>query len=158
MKKLIFTFTLFIFTSVLFAQSNDYRTTEDGMSKLFNNSNFINDVIKLGTEPLSLEKLDSYFAKYVPEYSNFKIDNSKIDFNNLYYVNSEGVSNELIADKLGSLLNLKNNESQNLKNILTGNTSYTQTSGLSTRLGNDLYERGKDKKVDYVVDYSVDFF
>jgi tetratricopeptide (TPR) repeat protein len=158
MKKLIFTFTLFAYTSVLFAQSNDYRTTEDGMTKLINNSDFINDVVKLGTEPLTLEKLDSYFAKYVPEYSNFKIDNSKIDFNNLYYVNSEGVSNELIADKLGSLLKLKNNETQNLKNILTGNISYTQTSGLSTGLGNELYERGKDKNVDYVVDYSVDFF
>ena len=158
MKKLIFTFSLFTCTSLFFAQSNDYRTTEDGMTKLINNPDFINDMVKLGTEPLSLEKLDSYFIKYVPEYSNFKIDNTKIDFNNLYYVNSEGVSNELIADKLGSLLNLKNNESQNLKNILTGNISYSQTSGLSTGLGNELYARGKDKNVDYVVDYSVDFF
>lgn len=158
MKKLIFICTLLAYTSVLFAQTKDYRTTEDGMNKLINNPDFINDVVKLGTEPLTLEKLDSYFAKYVPEYSNFKIDNSKIDFNNLYYVNSEGVSNELIANKLGSLLKLKPNETQNLKNILTGNISYTQASGLSTGLGNELYERGKDKNVDYVVDYSTDFF
>lgn len=158
MKKLILTCTLFAYTSILFAQTNDYRSTEDGITKLINNPDFIEDVVKLGTEPLTLEKLDSYFVKYVPEYSNFKIDNSKLDFNNLYYVNSEGVSNELIADKLGSLLNLKQSETQNLKNIFTGNIKYTSTSGVSTGLGNELYERGKDKNVDYVVDYSVDFF
>ena len=84
MKKTLFTYSLLLFTSVLFSQTKDYRTSEDGLTKLINNPDFINDVVKLGTEDLSLEKLDQYFAKYVPEYTNFKFDKNKFNFDNLY--------------------------------------------------------------------------
>ena len=139
------------------AQNKDYRTSGDGLNKLINNPEFMQDIIKLGTEDFSLAKLDSYFAKYVPEYSNFKINPGTIDLNNLYYANSEGVSTEVLADKLGSLLKLNPSQTQNMKNIFTGNTNGL-INNLSKDFGNSLYERGKDKEVDYAVDYAVDFF
>lgn len=158
MRKLIFTCTLIVSTSVLFAQTNDYRTAEDGLTKLINNPDFINDVVKLGTEDITLEKLDSYFTKYIPEYSNFKIDKSKINFDNLYYANSEGATNDFVATQLGSLLNLNSSQTESLKNIFTGNLNYTPTNNLSVGYGNLLFERGKDVSVDLTVDFAVDFF
>jgi hypothetical protein len=158
MKKAILTYSLFLFISVIYGQTNDYRTTEDGVTKLINNPDFIKDVVKLGTEELTLENLDEYFTKYIPEYSNFKVNNSTIDFDNLYYANTEGVSNEMLADKLGTMLKLNPAQTQHMKNTFTGNLKYTATNDLSSGMGNSLYARGKDVKVDYLVDYSVDFF
>lgn len=138
-------------------QNKDYRTAGDGLNKLINNPEFMQDIIKLGTEDFSLVKLDGYLSKYVPEYSNFKINPATIDLNNLYYANSEGVSTDVLADKLGSLLKLSPTQTQSMKNIFTGNTNGL-INNLSKDFGNSLYERGKDKEVDYAVDYAVDFF
>ena len=157
MKKLIFICSLFAYTSVLFAQTKDYRTTEDGLNKLFNNPEFVEDVINLGTEDLTLEKLNSYFTKYLPEYSSYKIDNN-IDFNKLYLANSGNVSTELLADKLGELLKLNPAQTQSMKNIFTGNLKSTPINQFSAGYGNLLFERGKDAKVDLAVDFAVDLF
>lgn len=138
-------------------QNNNFLTTEDGINKLINNPAFIQDVLKLGTEELTLENIDKYMADYVPEYANFKIKN-KIDINKIYYANSEDVASDVIADNLGSLFKMNGAQTETLKNAINGNLSYVPTSNLSTGLGNSLYERGKDKKVDYGVDYAVDFF
>jgi tetratricopeptide (TPR) repeat protein len=158
MKKLIITYSLFLCSSILFAQTKDYRTSEDGLTKLINNPDFINDVVNLGKENLTLENLDSYFTKYVPEYSNFKIDKTKINFDNMYYVNSEGVTNDFVANQLAGLLKLNSGQAENLKNIFTGNIKYTPTNSFSAGYGNLLFERGKDVKVDFAVDFAVDFF
>jgi tetratricopeptide (TPR) repeat protein len=159
MKKLIFTFTLFIFTSVLFAQSNDYRTTEDGLNKLINNPDFIKDLGNLGTKgSLSLEKLNQYLTQYVPEYSNFKLKNTNLNLDNLYFANSSGISTDDLLGELGGALKLNPTQNQHMKNVFNGNLSFTPTNGFSKGYGNSLYERGKDPKVDYVVDYSVDMF
>lgn len=158
MKKTLFTYSLLLFTSVLFSQTKDYRTSEDGLTKLINNPDFINDVVKLGTEDLSLEKLDQYFAKYVPEYTNFKFDKNKFNFDNLYYINSEGATNDFVANQLGGLLKLNSAQTENLKNIFTGNLNNTLTNNFSAGYGNLLFERGKNVKVDLAVDFAVDFF
>lgn len=158
MKKALFTYSILLFTSVFFSQTKDYRTSEDGLTKLINNPDFINDVVKLGTEDLSLEKLDQYFAKYVPEYTSFKFDKNKLNFDNLYYINSEGATNDFVANQLGGLLKLNSEQTENLKNIFTGNLKNTLTNNFSAGYGNLLFERGKDVKVDFAVDFAVDFF
>ena len=158
MKKALFTYSILLFTSVLFSQTKDYRTSEDGLTKLINNPDFINDVVKLGTEDLSLEKLDQYFAKYVPEYTNFKFDKNKLNIDNLYYINSEGATNDFVANHLGGLLKLNSEQTENLKNIFTGNLKNALTNNFSAGYGNLLFERGKDVKVDFALDFAVDFF
>lgn len=158
MKKLITFLSFFALGQVAFAQTSDYRTTEDGINKLLSNPEFVNDVIDMGTTDFSLEKLDTYFTKYVPEYSNFKIGTGTIDANKIYYANAEGASTDKLADLLGNSLKLNPAETQNLKNAFSGNLNYTPTSNLSTGLSSQLYERGKNAKVDYTIDYAVDFF
>jgi len=157
MKKIIISYLLLVFSLSSMAQTNDYRTTEDGLNKLFNNPEFVEDVINLGTEDLTLEKLNSYFTKYLPEYSSYKIDNN-IDFNKLYLANSGNVSTELLADKLGGLLKLNPAQTQSMKNIFTGNLKSTPINQFSAGYGNLLFERGKDAKVDLAVDFAVDLF
>jgi tetratricopeptide (TPR) repeat protein len=138
--------------------SKDYRTAEDGINRLLSNPQFVNDVADLGTSDFSLEKLDGYLTKYVPEYSNFKINNSTLDINKIYYANAEGASTDNLANLLGNSLKLNPAQTQNLKHNLSGTNIYSPTSNLSTGLGNSMYERGKNAKVDYAVDYAVDFF
>jgi tetratricopeptide (TPR) repeat protein len=157
MKRIIIAYLLLAFSLSSMAQTTDYRTTEDGLNKLFNNPEFVEDVINLGTEDLTLEKLNSYFTKYLPEYSSYKIDNN-IDFNKLYLANSGNVSTELLADKLGGLLKLNPAQTQSMKNIFTGNLKSTPINQFSAGYGNLLFERGKDAKVDLAVDFAVDLF
>jgi len=157
MKKIIIAYLLLVFPLSSMAQTTDYRTTEDGLNKLFNNPEFVEDVINLGTEDLTLEKLNSYFTKYLPEYSSYKIDNN-IDFNKLYLANSGNVSTELLADKLGGLLKLNPAQTQSMKNIFTGNLISTPINQFSAGYGNLLFERGKNAKVDLTVDFAVDLF
>jgi tetratricopeptide (TPR) repeat protein len=158
MKKIIVVICFIIFCCTSFGQTFNYRTAEDGLNKLINNPDFIQDVIKSGSTDFSIEKLGEYLTKYVPEYRDFKVDNSKIDFTKLYYANTEDAPGDVLADKLGKLLNVNPALAQTLKGSITGNYSYKPATTLSTGLGNSLYERGKDAKVDFVVDYSVDFF
>lgn len=158
MKKTIFKYSLLLLTSILSAQTTEYRTSEDGLTKLINNPDFINDVVNLGKENLTLENLDAYFTKYVPEYSNFKIDKNKINFDNLYYVNSEGTSVDIVANQLSGLLKLNPAQAQSIENIFTGNVNNTLINNFSAGYGNLLFERGKDVKVDLAVDLAVDLF
>lgn len=143
---------------LVFSQTKEYRTSEDGINKLINNQDFIKDVVNLGTEELTLDKLDTYLAKYIPEYANFKLNTSKLDFDNLYFANSSGISTEQLVHKMAGALKLNPQQSQLIQNAFNGTLSYKATNTLSKGYGNMLYERGKDPKVDYGVDQTVDFF
>jgi hypothetical protein len=158
MNKTILIVLLSLVPYWFFGQTKEYRTNEDGISKLINNQDFINDVMNLGTEELTLDKLDNYLGKYIPEYANFKLSSSKLDFDNLYFANSSAVSTEQLANKMAVALKLNPQQSQMLQNAFNGTMSYTSANTLSKGYGNMLYERGKDPKVDYAVDYTVDFF
>lgn len=158
MKKLLYIITILVFKLTTIAQTNDYRTAEDGINKLLSNPQFVEDAINISTSEFSGEKLNEYFTKYVPEYTNFKIGNKTVDFSKIYYANVEGASTDNLADLFGSALKLNPAQTQNLKNTFSGNLSYSPTSSHSTGLANQLYDRGKNAKVDYAVDYAVDFF
>ena len=135
----------------------DYKTKEDGLNQLLSNPDFIRDIAALGTEDLTLEKLDTYFAKYVPGYGQFGTGN-KIDFTKLYYAQAGSIAPDELANKLGTLLKMPPVQQQALQNIFTGQYTYAPVSNYSSGLAQSLYERGKDVKVDYAVDLSVDFF
>ena len=127
------------------------------LTKLLNNSDFIADVVKLGNEDLTLDKLDIYLSKYVPEYSNFKLDN-KIDFNAIYYANSSGINSQSLGKTLGKALKLDISQNQLLQNVIDGNISYVPSNNMTKGYGDILYERGKDKNLDFALDYSNDVF
>lgn len=157
MKKILF--ILLFLGQGIYAQTVDYRTSEDGINKLLSNTDFVQDVLKLGTsENFTLEDFNNYMTKYVPEYSNFKIDGTKLDFNKIYYANIEGNSTDALVDLFGKSLNMKSGDIQTMKNAFNGQLKYSPNSSYSTGLSHQLYERGKDAKVDLAVDYSVDFF
>ncbi|WP_395633003.1 tetratricopeptide repeat protein [Flavobacterium sp.] len=154
-KKNLFLIFLMLCQFIL-AQSNDYRTTEDGINKLLSSEEFLKDLNSLETD-LSLDKIDYYLTKYVPEYAGFKVKN-KIDFNAIYYANTGGVSSDLIAGKMSKMFGLDNGQTQMLNSALSGNLTYNSTNPYSTGLSGQFYERGKDARTDFAVDYASDFF
>lgn len=156
MRKLLL-HTLLLVSMTGFSQDKAYQSTEDALTKLINNPEFVEDVLKLGTQEVNAANIDQYLTKYVPEYSGFKIQNN-INLDKLYYANFDDVAPEMVADKLGGLLNLNPAQSQHMKNTLSGNLSYAPTNNLSSGISSKLYDRGKDAKLDYAVDYAVDFF
>jgi len=154
MCKIIFrTFCLFLISTVSFAQT-DYRTTEDGLNKLLNNPEFVKDVLEVSSSDFSVQKLDSYFAKYVPEYGNYKANTTALDVSKLYFANTGKISSTDLINKLGTAFKMKPNDLLNMQNILNGNAGISTSSNLT----NMMYQRGKDAKTDFVVDKSIDFF
>lgn len=158
MKKLASVFFVLLFTKNITAQSVDYRSAEDGINQLLSHPEFIEDIVNLGTSDLSAAKFDQYLSKYVPEYNSFKIENTAIDFSKIYYANVEGVSVDNLAGVFGKALNLNNTQTQNLKNVFSGNLNPASGNAYSADLASQLYDRGKNPQLDYAIDMGVDFF
>jgi len=157
MKKIIIASILLVFSLYSNAQTVDYRTSEDGLNKLFNNPDFITDVLSLSEEDLTLDKLDGYLSKYVPEYNDYKITND-IDPNKLFFANSGNVSTDFLLGQLGDLLDLNMTETQDIMNVLTGNVNIPEMDLLSSEYGDLLFEKSNNVGVDYAIDFAVDFF
>lgn len=157
--KNLFLISCLLFSGIGFSQSSDTRTIEDGLNKLINHPDFVQDVVNLSSEKITAESLDGYFKKYIPEYANFTTGSTKeINFEEIYFANTEGVSAANLSNVLNDVLKLNPAQSNHLNNVLTGNTTYGATNSYSSGIHTQMYDRGKNPNVDYAVDYAVDFF
>lgn len=155
MKKLISTACLLL-AHTLIAQTPATPPIENGLNKLLNNPNFIEEVVQLKGSDLSLNKLNEYLGKYAPEYSNQKINPTTLNINSLYFANTTGTETNQLNAVLSKALNLNPTQSQLFKGVL--NANFPSNTSNSAAVGNLLYARGKDPKTDAAVDLSVDFF